>query len=703
MAKLFKRLLEFGEFRLDASERRLVHGREPVALPPKAFDLLLVLIENSGHLVEKDDLMRRLWPDAFVEEANLAYTVSALRKALEDIGEERRFIETVPKRGYRFIAEVRVVEEAGTVPEPKARPAVETARRWWLVGTAGVLLALWLGWNAFRDAARNSPTEVERYAVPITSYPGGEDYVAFSPDANQIAFVWDGEQEDNPDIYVKTIVSDPPLRLTSHHARDTDPVWCLEGRQIAFLREDADRDAIYLVPPTGGAERRLTEVARAGQTRRRRMNVSPDGKLLAVCTTESGRPRSIVLVSVETGEALRKLTSPPASANGDSNPAFSPDGTSVVFSRLLGARMEDLYLVPLVGGEPHRLTWDTTPVFGAAWTDDGREIVFAARVSGVSNLWRIPASGGARTPITAGIVVRNPTLSPRGGRLAYTKSIYDSNIWRLELSADGSARDPTQWIAPSTFPDSDAEYSPDGTRIAFTSGRSGNNEIWVCDSNGHNPLQLTHFGSIGCQLPHWSPDGRWIVFEALTDGTMDLWSVSAEGGKPKRLTTEPSEEIVPRWSRDGRWIYFGSNRSGSLQIWKMGAEGGAPIQVTRGGGVEARESLDGRFLYYYRAREVAGLWRVPVGGGREEAVLDRPDVGPTRQWLVTEEGIYFVTAAKPSGATLQLFSFTAGKVHAVANLPKPISSLSASRDGRVLLLTQVDQSGSDLMLVENFR
>ncbi|PYS56670.1 MAG: hypothetical protein DMF76_24310 [Acidobacteria bacterium] len=114
MSKQINQIYEFGDFRLETAEQLLLHRGQPISLTPKAFDTLLVLVQSSGHLVEKDELMKRVWADAFVEEANLARNVWALRKTLEDDNGEHRYIETVPKRGYRFIAPVREVASADT-------------------------------------------------------------------------------------------------------------------------------------------------------------------------------------------------------------------------------------------------------------------------------------------------------------------------------------------------------------------------------------------------------------------------------------------------------------------------------------------------------------------------------------------------------------------------------------------------------------
>jgi Tol biopolymer transport system component len=204
--------------------------------------------------------------------------------------------------------------------------------------------------------------------------------------------------------------------------------------------------------------------------------------------------------------------------------------------------------------------------------------------------------------------------------------------------------------------------------------------------------------------PRWSSDSRKIAFDLRVGGNSDIYVISADGGQPRRLTVEPSEDMVPSWSQDGRWIYFGSNRSGSLQIWKMPAEGGQLTQVTSQGGFEGLESPDGKFFYYAKGRRLPGIWRIPVEGGAETPVLDHHQAGFWRVWTVTEQGIYFATAENPSRPLIEFFSFATGQVTQIAALEKPFYlGLSVSPDGRWLIYSQLDQSGSDIMLMENFR
>ena len=161
----------------------------------------------------------------------------------------------------------------------------------------------------------------------------------------------------------------------------------------------------------------------------------------------------------------------------------------------------------------------------------------------------------------------------------------------------------------------------------FVSTRSGTTEIWLCDRDGQNQVQLTSFDGPCDRYAALGPDGRQIAFDTRSQGNPDIWIVSLRWRPPAPLTKEPSEDIDPSWSRDGRWIYFGSNRSGRLQIWKMPAEGGLAVQLTKDGGFEGFESPDGKFFYYAKGRAMAGIWRIPVEGGKETLVLDEHKAG----------------------------------------------------------------------------
>jgi Tol biopolymer transport system component len=179
---------------------------------------------------------------------------------------------------------------------------------------------------------------------------------------------------------------------------------------------------------------------------------------------------------------------------------------------------------------------------------------------------------------------------------------------------------PPEKLIYSTRIDMEADFSPDGKKIAFVSNRTGSDEIWISDSDGSHARQSTSVGLsvLGCRSPRWSPDGEQIVFEGLERdrGGGVIYIVSANGGKPRLFTHFSGMEGRPSWSRDGKWIYFASERTGEPQVWKAPVGGGEAVQVTRKGGLVAFESLDGKWLYYIKTHDFTGLWKAPRDGGK---------------------------------------------------------------------------------------
>ena len=178
------------------------------------------------------------------------------------------------------------------------------------------------------------------------------------------------------------------------------------------------------------------------------------------------------------------------------------------------------------------------------------------------------------------------------------------------------------------------------------------------------------------------------------------------GGLPRRLTPEASFDAVPSWSGDGRWVYFGSDRTGSFQVWKAPADGGPAIQVTRNGGFAAFESPDGSRLYYAKF-DAPGIWTVPADGGEEQPVHDLPPTGYWGYWDIGRRGLYFVNPDAKPRPTIELLDLATRRVTRIAELERPpiqwTSGFSVARDERSILYSQLEQSGSDIMLVEGFR
>jgi Tol biopolymer transport system component len=446
----------------------------------------------------------------------------------------------------------------------------------------------------------------------------------------------------------------------------------------------------------------------------------PDGSALLVLKKAPPFAQSVFRVSLATGQEQR-LTFPEEPSAGDIAMAMSPDGRTLAFCRSPLLEGCDLFLMPATGGDARRLTNDLKGILGLAWTADGREIVFASNRLGRFQLWRVAArltdsTGAYSNPILvqgAGDDARNPTI--QNSRLVYQQHRRNFDIRLAEIiGPEGTPKhhvEPSKPLIASTRLDASPSWSPDGKRIAFKSNRAGNEELWVCDADGSNPLKLTSFGGPNVIFPRWSPDGQHIIFSALTapGGNFESYIIDATGGAPRRIADATHRTMAHAiFSHDGRWIYFVPGaQDGPLEAFRMPAQGGEAVQITHRTALRPEESADRKLLFYSK-RDTNGIWSVPISGGEERRVVESIG-GLNFNWTVTSEGIYYLVTATGSGARtlVRFYSFKTGKTNEAGTVEGAVSldfsGISVSPDGRWLLYSHIAEISSDLMMVDHFR
>ena len=557
-----------------------------------------------------------------------------------------------------------------------------------------LLLIAFLYWPHWKSAARPlAPVVIE--GEPLTSSPGDESNPAFSPSGQQIAYAWDGGSDTRErSIYVRLLDGGNPLRLTNG-ANDDNPVWSPDGTAIAFLRYSTSGAQVMIVPALGGALRVVAPVADARLTDRKLLAWSTERDELIVA--DNAHPPAqghlrLCRLNINSGQE-QNLTSPPEGED-DMEPVLSPDRRRLAFLRRGGSEYQ-IYVISDAAVPPRRVT-SAKDVHGLTWWADSRTLSYSTNEAIGHDVHLVSERGGesAPAPFQFGSGVRDLTISPGGGWIAFVHEEKDTNIWAK--SDKDSAFHP---LIASTRADEDARISPDGTQIAFTSNRSGKFEIWVCDRDGSNPhvvtSQRTFAGSSA-----WSPDGHTLAYDsAVGGGPTEIWLLNAQGGQPRRLLPPPLHGFIPNWSADGASIYFVGE---GLQIWKAPVAGGPPVQITRNGGLEGFETPDGKYLYFAKGVMTPGIWRLPTAGGNEELVPELAIVNPFRSWALTRDGIYYVESEpKP---VLKVWQFGSRKTRTVTSLPKPPQraerGLSVSADGRLILYLQVDTIRSEIMLAQ---
>jgi Tol biopolymer transport system component/DNA-binding winged helix-turn-helix (wHTH) protein len=729
----------FGAYRLDVRERRLWRENAIVSLSPKTFDLLVIMLQGAGRLLEKDYLIRSVWPDSFVQDANLGVHIATIRKILGKTADVEQFIETVPKVGYRFVVPVSCPPDLQTPPaeipaknnswpnsereqlpsEPFSAPSttapaptLKRERHWpfWLLSVPFVIVCVTL-LLALRFSPERKRSIAEKPATtrPLTSTPGLFLQPAFSPDGQELAYTWSAQKTTHQSIYLQHVQSEDRRILLDTGSDDYSPAWSPSGSEIAFLHSSGNDQSlkVLIVEKQNPLHRReIATICDASDAFRNTptLSWSSDGHTLVTtdCDARNQSP-ALTLISIGTGRK-RRLTHPPP-RTVDDQAAFSPDGALIAFRRSQGDSDDEIYLVPSDGGPEQKLTSRSNPIDGLAWSADGKRIVFSSgRATSLGSIWSLPLSGGQPVSVTTPLThTSSPTVSPVTDRVAYVNSPNNVSVWRIPMNERRNAEP----FVTTNFFDSSAVYSPDGTYVAFRSDRTGANEIWICRSDGSEPKRITHFDGPMTGSPRWSLDGRSLAFDSRVRGRADIYVVNLDNYEPMRITDSAatnSDNVVPAWSHDGRAVYYSSDRTGDWQIWRHSLDTSTDAQITTSGGFNGMEDVDGKSLLYVGDMGRTEIRRLSF---RQNSNTPLASFGPGlwHAWTVSRDGLLYLRRSPSSMSTaLMRVDLRSGKTQTLGEAAQAVNdSISLSPDGRSVLFARRSSINSSIMILDGWQ
>jgi DNA-binding winged helix-turn-helix (wHTH) protein/Tol biopolymer transport system component len=679
----------FGDFSLDLRRMSVRRNGETLPLEPKAFDVLCHLIAHRDRLVGKDELLDVIWPGTFVTPNALTRAVAQLRKVLGDDAAHPQLIETVARRGYRFIAEVAevdggrgvsgVAEGAGdregrqgglrTVPPPRSlalarddnRGASREPRLLVVVVLAALLVAV-AAWSVWRFRGRFSAGSRQALQVePLTAYGDVTDAV-ISPDGRTVAYVRSSGGRQG--LWLRQIAGNNPIELVPAaevgyygltFAPDSGSIYYVV-RGPAPLADPGGM--LFQIPALGGAPRRL------GTAFNNTVAVSPDGRRLASLRPGPAPGESSLLVAGSDGSGAQPLLTrrePESLAPGFFiAPSWSPSGDRIAaVVRRTDRPGAWLVTVDAKSGATREFSSRFMRATFTSWLPDdsgivvvgtGRENYSSPSLRG-AQLWLQPLPDGPPRPITADTLEwRVASASADASQLVGVATAFQAALWLTPMKEAGERG---------------------GTARKIPSSRDDG-----------------YFGLA------WLGPGELVFTSAAASGMVQIWSMRADGTNRRQLTTE-GWNVFPRPTRDGETIYFGSTSHGGRGLWRM-----------RRDGTDARRlavvpyfqdlllTLDEQWLIYSTSSgEIASTWKVPAGGGQPTLLvrgLSHPAVSPDGRWIagMWQEAL----GVRPSLAVFPLGDATRPRTFPAALSMNTEGGVWWSGDGASVLYTSAERS-----------
>jgi len=614
---------KFEDFRLDTGERLLSRNGQKVALTPKAFDTLVYLVERTGHLVGKEELMQAIWPDSFVEEGNLTRLIHTLRKTLgEDDG--RHLIETVPKAGYRFIPKVeenradisRTDGRPGATNEPaktyaKTRPTLFGLRPsiFWSI-FVGLLLLGVLAWSTSRRHYFRGAS-IEAVGLKAITTSGNIGFPALSPDGRLLAFV--RTEAGKPSLWMRqNSLRHSEIRLTEPKMDEifTAVVFSPDGSKVYFLLKPRNNSVtrLYSVPILGGegAKPVIDDVDSPPA-------FSPDGRQFAFMRRNTKEGVTALMVANNDGNELREVVRRTNPLDYLLKPlAWSPDGQELVCvgSQKIGSADRNLVLIDVAEGKEGLVSTEKWIwIDSIVWTKK-KGIVFSAsdpqKPLGLQ-LWAVDTLEGTPKRLTSDLNdYSDLSLAVDTGEISALQAQWESYVGLIDTTAPDTA----QRVSPNKTDGSQGiAWTPDGDLI-YTSVINSRNSLQRVSLGDMSTRAVTEDDKNVFRNPVISSDGRYIVYTSNQEQPESIWRMGIDGRDPKRLITISGDMAAV--SPDGQTVYFSSSVEGQATIWSVPIDGGVPKKLSEKMGSRPKVSPDGQRIAFYYRSDAKAPWQIAI-------------------------------------------------------------------------------------------
>jgi Tol biopolymer transport system component/DNA-binding winged helix-turn-helix (wHTH) protein len=714
--------LRIGAHMIDVGALRMPSRPEHPRLTSKAMAVLIELVRDAGQTVTREELLDRVWAGRCPTPDVLTQAIKELRRAFADDSKPPRYIETIPKVGYRLIAPVLVLDgpDRGLFVEDASAPALNDsdsddahaprepesalqplpARTWKtvLILAAGLLAAaIVIAVLAYKLPASDrsgAPRWRVSDARALTSDPGSEYRPHLSPDGTRVAYSIFDPSSRQERLVVREVEPSQLVRLTAGgNAIEALPAWSPDGTQIAFERLGPHYCQMFVVPSLGGSE---WEIGTCQDFLFNHFDWTPDGRsLISSQRSDGGKgPFTLFTWDLPSGEKHR-FAYARASENQDIDAHYSPDGRRIAFRRGLGA-YSDLYVMPADGAAARRVTHISSNIIGYTWTADNRTLVYSSNVKGAPALYAVDVDDG-HTDALGISPAEYPHAGQSGDALVYEITRTQDKLTLMPLGATAA---PSRVLAPSTGSDFTPVLSPNGDRVVFTSDRSGQLQLWLYDLASATTTQLTEIADQPVFSPRWSFDGKRILAVRRSEGVKRLIEIDL-ASRRQRVLSQPGENVVfGDYGAAADTYLFALRTSGrNAQLIRVAHPRSANESRTTllADVVHAQVEPATRSLYY-TTRGADGLFRRDLDSGADRLVTDKVTAQSFDGWRVVDGRIWYLADLGVRTAMLHEFDPTNGEDRVVSHLDALLQDISFSvtpaRDA--LIFAPVDVEDTDI-------
>ncbi|MCP4550153.1 MAG: hypothetical protein GY835_27140 [bacterium] len=692
-----------GDWLVEPALNRISNERGAVQLSPRNMRVLCCLARQPGRVVSRPELFDTIWHGVVVGEEVLTGAISELRQTLSDDPRCPRFIETIRKGGYRLIGPVVPIEDpllpVKLRPRAVAPSGLRPISRGGYIGLAAIIVLMSCVWALI--AGRSTTTYDSSWqTVPLTSLAGQERYPTLSPDGSRVAYIRRGFQRKASQLYLRQCGTTNEILLSESENQFSFTAWSPDGAAIAFVVLQPEQAVLRTVPSLGGVCVDLANL----DGRVRGIDWSPDGRYLAVSLQSTGQSADINFLDLET----KQWSSPGSLRDTDTHeicPAFSPSGTTLAFVRIEDTGREHVFTLDLGsrGAGAERLTDRPATYSSLDWLPDGQTLVASASTRDHHQIWRIHLSNGAMEPQQVGQRhVYSAAAASTAPGLVMASLDLDYDLAELDLRhlPEDTSACRLRSVLSSTWIDGQAAFSPRTGKVAFTSDRSGELQIYLSAGAGSELRPITRFQDAMIWNLFWSADERFLFFMMNCDLVPAYYSLEIVSGTQRILPHTYELYDLQRASGDGNWFYGNRFENDEVLFGRVSLDGKTWETILPGRVQLVYVSVTGDSLQYFKP-DRSQLYSLTQNTEAPARSLPFDLTGLVR-YASAGSDIYALSTVGES-STLYRWGNTSGGLDTLGHFDARIAGpIAIAPDHSRLLATVETRRDLDLLLIPDF-